>query len=1310
MTAALRRLALRALFFAVLGGAPAAHAENPALMINEPPGPANYLDVATWSRAPQAIRRPEDFTLFGMYDASLREEYSLGGGLTIFLHGKNQVYCRSVQAGCYITIAIGLNPSNRLDALSYPDGTPSGSLQLDLPGIGWSGPAQVFKSSDAYMTHEKIHFQGPVQGGIWLGAELHVFTSGDSGDVSYLAPSQPNREEIENRMTAGRRAAAAPYLQEMRAKALAQLQTLRINPKSYLKTEAKQATPAAAAKPLEVTTAPRGKASLLADGKDGVTVRARAVPKAGESVESAARKTASITFTASGPAKDWVDFGVPTTDGGWRQVYLQASNPDKVRGPAKPPASVEIRATLKDGKQELSQTITLQIAANAEIDAKPDVVEFALGSGQSAEVKVAIENPGPDKWKFRAEYDKASRPVASATLKATDGSHALVTLREAGLEALHDGSNTEVATLRILAEQEGRDPLERDIKVAVAQEGLFVSPTGRDAQTRRFNVAADGKAQPKDVDFRIYVQDPETKRIDNLTKNPETLKAVTVECLEEPSSPAGRLIAAGQMSWKLAGIRSSNQPAGILRLAFAKELPSDGRTVPCDFRITYTTGKDDSYSSIITVGIVTTANGPGGRDWQVELEKCQTIIRKFVPAAYQPRMREMLDRRKMTLGPEGLHALRERIWMAAAELTLGEGGQGYADEARWANYITESLEWTQWAGDLAFNAAIGTVTGPYGALGAGTLKGMVISALNAYQDGQTAEEWLWGNLCTIPGILEGKIIDPDTFEQLGMQNKAKVWAVFVSYHFLKNLYNGQTVVEALKSTAREVGNNVLGSWLGAEVKKNGQRSAGGWVKDKAKGAADAVGSVARGAKSGADDAPTAKAVPPAGKKAAAKDAPAKQTASAKPGSKVSPTAKGTGADDVTPTKPAATKPSPDTVANTTKAKPASPGSTAPVAANPIEGPGSKPADSNAAKPKATDQPGAETKTASQEPKPADDGATPPAEGPSAPVMSDAARLVQGRMQRAGNGEYYAHPDDVLAIMRDPSMVRALKKAPPELQQAFSNTRESIYRQHDNAVVEFVRQNVKGMKYRMVKVLEFRTPGADGANLNTDRDYRVCYYAGRNPDNGQEMWIEVPRRDWEDFSYGTFAQLTGKPDGTPKENREWAEMHQQLATDRYHPEASPAFTDQKSVWNPKTGKVEKMQVTSNFTRVSKNRQEGLDVADPHALGQMYVVKVADARFKHEAFVQANKAVKALIELRKSYNVQGRAIGVVPEKMMAGMVAVSNACAKLAADPNCRDPVAIAKAERILHENGFSGLNDFMQKMSGQFEALKFMSAK
>jgi hypothetical protein len=136
----------------------------------------------------------------------------------------------------------------------------------------------------------------------------------------------------------------------------------------------------------------------------------------------------------------------------------------------------------------------------------------------------------------------------------------------------------------------------------------------------------------------------------------------------------------------------------------------------------------------------------------------------------------------------------------------------------------------------------------------------------------------------------------------------------------------------------------------------------------------------------------------------------------------------------------------------------------------------------------------------------------------------------------------------------------------------------------------------------------------------------------------------------------------------------------------------------------------MQVTSNLTRVIHDRVNGVDVVDPGSLGQMYVVKVADARFRHEAFVQANKAVETLGAIRESYDENGgRKLGRLPANVEAGMRAVSEVKAALDRDPNHRDPAAIARAERALRESGFSSLSDFMQKLGGQYESLKFMTA-
>jgi hypothetical protein len=958
---------------------------------------------------------------------------------------------------------------------------------------------------------------------------------------------------------------------------------------------------------------PPDRNDLRADGQDGVLLMARAKPMPGTTGPGSAAATQSAVFSAMGPGAPWADLSKTEMRDGWKVVFIQASNPDVVRGTTKPPETITIRADGQDGARMLSGAYQLKIAANPAIDAKPDWLEFLGKSGANAQVKVAIENAGPKPWKFHTEFARKNRPVARVDLSPAEGAGTTLTLTEAGLDP-ESGSATETSVLRIIAEQEDRPPLERDIRVYIAQEGLFASTVGRDPDGNLFRVAADGSGKSTDVDFHVYLYDPVKKQ---LVSNKDAVSQLKFECLEPAVSAGARALLVGQLQNSFAGLRAQNDPPGTYRFKLLKELPSDGRIIRCDFKATLPGRTEPNFTAIFTLGFVTTSDGPGSPEWQLELDRCEEIIHKFVPPVYYPRMQAMLDKHKMTLGAEGLHLLRKKIWLSAANLTLGEGGKGYADEAAWADTITVTLEWSQWAGDMAFGAVIGTWTGPYGAFGATQLKSLIISAVNAYQDGQGPEDWLWDNLSTIPGLIEGKVIDVGTFEKLGVQNKAKAWAIYVSYHFLKNLYHGQNLIEALKNTAKEAGNNVLASWISEETKSNANRSVTGWAGAKARQAASTVSATTASVRQSL----TAEAPPAA--------APAGTPAS--PGTKVA-------TEEVTTPKNSAVE--------------------EPVPATPS-------------------------------------GST---------TESDASIQVRSRATVAGNGKTYANADDVLEIMRDPSKVRSLKGAPPEVQEAFSNTREIIYRQHDYEVVEHVKETMPDMQNRIVRVLEFRTPGENGPSLNTDRDYRVCYFS----EGGQ--WIEVPRQNWENKSYETFARLTGGPTDSPERSRDWAAAHQQLATDKSHIEASAAFTDQKTIWNEQTRQYEKVQVTSNFEQVAKLQIDGVDIADPASLGQMYVVKVGDAKQPHEALVQANKAVNALTALRTAYNVQGRDIGVLPDKMLAGMEAVAKVNEQLKADPNRRDPVAIAEANRTLQDNGFRDLGDFMDKMSGQFESLKNMRAK
>ena len=1022
--------------------------------------------------------------------------------------------------------------------------------------------------------------------------------------------------------------------------------------------------PGSLSNPLEVVIQPGPKTSIRADGRDGVYVRAHVKAKDASEAAAALTATSGIAFSGEGANAGWVDLPYkPEVRDGWQVAMVQASNPDAARGGGNQlPATVTVMAHAMMGGQPWTQTLNIPVAPNAEINTAPDKVELTSQSGEAVKVTLAIDNAGPDPWEFHADYGKESRKVAKAEINPVDGKSATLTLTEAGLDPLHDGSNREQAILKITAEQKGSATLEHDLKVSVFQEGLFVSTVGRDPEKGIFLLNGDGKAHaPAEIDVRVYAKDPKTKKIVNLTAKEESLKKLSVTRLDPKGSAASNILDAGKYDGSFSRVRQVNDPAAVLSLTLPKEVPADGRIVPCDLRISYAGGEGASYSSIITIGVVTTGDGPGGSNWQVELDRCQEVITKFVPAAYYPKMQALLDRRKMTLGSQGLAELRHKIWNAAAELTLGEGGEGYANEAAWAGAITGVLEWSQWAGDMAFNAAIGSLTGPYGAAGAGMLKGLVVSGINAYQDGESPEQWLWENVTTLPGMIEGQVVDPSKFQQWGMKSKAWVWSLYVSYHFVKNLYMERSLVEALKDTAKDVGENVLGSWLGEEVQKHGNMSVSSWAGAKSQQVSNlAAGLMPKApAQSPAAEStpkpPSASGTEPAGNEAAR--TPAKETAAAKPAAEEPPPG---------PPKPDA--------------------------------------------------------SAAPEPTPAQE--------------SDAAALVRSRTTEGPDGTPSAHVDDVIAIMKDPTMVRALKNAPPEVQEAFSNTRERIYEQHDAAVVQYIRDTMPGMAKRMVKVKEFRTPGATGPSLNTDRDYRVCYFAGWD-NNNLEQWVEVPRKYWQATSYETFGQLTGCPKDYKGGNEKWAVDHQQLATDKSHEEASVAFSDQRYVFNETTKHYERIAVVSNIVQVLGDQQKqkwnpethgwdtvpedpslaqvakptpddkGIDLKDPQGLGLMYQVKVQDARQPQEAFVQANKAVETLVALRKEYNLQGRDIGTLAPSVEAGMKAVAEVTAKLKADPNCRDPKAVADAEKTLRANGFPSIGAFMDKLGGQFEAFKNM---
>ena len=574
---------------------------------------------------------------------------------------------------------------------------------------------------------------------------------------------------------------------------------------------------------VEITTDPANRRELRADGKDAIVLKARIVPSPQEKADVTRNKTRGIRFSAIGAHSAWAKLDNTMMSGDWQCVTVRAVNPAAQSGATTPPPpTLQIRAAASQG----AQTLELKLLADAaELALSPDRFECLLGSGSQAQVKVEIKGTGPAPWKIRAEYERNARRFATFDLKQTDGTHAVIDLKEAGLKPERGDDNIDTATLLVIAEQKGRPPLQAALPIRLVQEGIFLADTNRNPQTGAFTVHADGKKTATEIDYRLFALNAKTKQVANLTTDSAVRKKIVVECLEKPSSEAARLLASGQLQIDATRLRQLNEPAGTVRLAFARELPSDGRVVPARFRLRYPDRKEEAFSAPFTLGIATTANGPGSDQWKVEVERCETIINKFVPVTYRPRLQAMLDQRKQTLGAGGLYLLRQRIWSVATHLTLAEGGKAYENEAAWADTITSTLEFAKVAGDYAFDVAAGMFTSsPYGALAAGQVREIILSAIEAYQEGRDAKTWAWEYLTTIPELVEGQIIDRDRFEQWGVKSKIRVWLIFVGYHFLKNLAGGASIYEACKETLKTSTENVFTGWLGDITEKHGDRS------------------------------------------------------------------------------------------------------------------------------------------------------------------------------------------------------------------------------------------------------------------------------------------------------------------------------------------------------------------------------------------------------------------------------------------------------------------------------------------------------
>ena len=306
-------------------------------------------------------------------------------------------------------------------------------------------------------------------------------------------------------------------------------------------------------------------------------------------------------------------------------------------------------------------------------------------------------------------------------------------------------------------------------------------------------------------------------------------------------------------------------------------------------------------------------------------------------------------------------------------------------------------------------------------------------------------------------------------------------------------------------------------------------------------------------------------------------------------------------------------------------------------------------------------------------------------------------------------------DDALKLKSDPAAMRKLKEIQEidglgaELGDHGAKNVQMTYNETLNKNVyepsyDDVKNSLKD-KYGEVRVETIRTPGKEYHpwDVNTDNDIIAQYKVIRN---GKEEWVEIPRGEWEDTYFKSYAQNTGfEPHDaaqkfphedwskmTPAEQyRKWGELHGESPTDVYHPEGARDFSTQRTA-------ILEGQAPDRAAAAQAARGEG-ELLDPEQLGMMEKNKIdhywekGDVKSQTEAMEQLRKASSQARNLEQGYKDMGYKIADMPENMKKAMDVVND---------NSLSPASRAAQ---LKELGYDSPGDFVDKLTSRIGALR-----
>ena len=568
-------------------------------------------------------------------------------------------------------------------------------------------------------------------------------------------------------------------------------------------------------------TIPANTRKLRPDTNKLITCLAEVVDETGKSVPELTKK---IQFK---PQSKWIDLSDPLLDKNKIAINIAASNPDQVNAVSAVPKTVSVLLIMDDVKEKeevLQTSLTIELI-DCRLDTAIAQCTFPVSDTQT-EIKLTafIENhPGDEPWTFEAEYKNGKdpdEPLTHISISKKSDTEAIITLTGPIEKPAADETGLS-KTLVITASQGNEKPLERHIRVSVTQIGLFIKHGAANNQIAYTAQAAF----ERDIEFALYKFN---KASNEIIADKEGLKHLKFELKEDAQDIINfeSVLKAGFSFTDLTG----NIPYGRYKLKTEEQMPGFGDVFTLTYLVQAPCNADENpeqFQLELQLKVKTFGIGTEFPDWVEAYNNCRKVILDLVPSGNtQSRLYDLLETRKYTLGAEGLNELRKRIWKIAYNLILAEGAEGYKAEEKWANYITVTLEWTEWAGDLAFNALVAYyMKSAAGSVGISMAKAGMIEALNyyIYQNG-TLDDFMNSQYEKIVPMLvnvaKGRLISVENIEMVVKKNKPLAIGIFVSGEFLFNLYQTKSVVEAAKLTAQQIRDEFIISKLTLHLHKN----------------------------------------------------------------------------------------------------------------------------------------------------------------------------------------------------------------------------------------------------------------------------------------------------------------------------------------------------------------------------------------------------------------------------------------------------------------------------------------------------------